>query len=156
MVSSFMTQVNFWILSLVWDALVSHQSPLTVWHCGEGLGSAYPMVWILNSFHFPPTYQIKCGSLPFRPLLIPWLHTLLPPRCVCLAAGSPQQTLLPLWLLSYACLFAQGPQSKLCLILTDAPPCAAVPEPLQNQRFKTAGLERGEVGGRGIKRRQEK
>lgn len=46
---------------------------------------------------------------------------------------------------------AQGPQFKLCLILTHAPPCAAVPEPFQSQRFKTVGLESGEVGAKGKK-----
>lgn len=150
-VSSFMTQANFLSLSLLWDVLVSHQSLLMVWHCGEGLGSAYPMVWILSSFCFPPTYQLKCGSFPFRPLLILWLHAPLPPGCVCLGAGSSQQTLLPPQLLSHACLFAQGPQSELCFILTDAPSCAAAPEPLQNQCYKTAGLERGKLGGKGKK-----
>lgn len=151
-----MTQVNFLILSLLWDVLVSQQSLLTVWYHREGLESAYPVVWILNSFCFPLTYQLKHSSFPFRPLLILWLHTPLLPGHVCLGAGSPQQTLLPPWPLSHACLFAQGPLSKLCLILTDAPPCAAVPEPLQSQCFKTAGLERGKVRGEGKKEETEK
>lgn len=155
-VSSFMTQANFLILSLLWDVLVSQQSLLTVWYHREGLESAYPVVWILNSFCFPLTHQLKHSSFPFRPLLILWLHTPLLPGRVCLGAGSPQQTLLPPWPLSHACLFAQGPLSKLCLILTDAPPCAAVPEPLQSQCFKTAGLERGKVRGEGKKEETEK
>lgn len=151
MVISFMTQVNFLILSLLDNILVCHQSLLMVWHYGEGLGSAYPLVWIHNSFCFPLTHQLKRGSFPFRLLLILWLHTLLSSQPACPGAGCPWQALLPPWLLSHAWLFAQGPRTKLCLILTDAPSCAAAPEPLWSQCFRKNCFGKRWGGGKGRK-----